>query len=131
MRPIAYALSYRSFESPSASVRNSISSAPDENSVDETNLIPAAPTSDGTKLDKGGDDEGSVEATPVQESAPSIQPGLTVCVELEKQCSFHGQHTDVNRSKLHTPIILATIQDQTMMSHRNPSYMLRRDSGIL
>ena len=131
MRPVAYALPYRSFESPSASVRNSISSAPDENSVDGTNIIPAAPASDGTKLDKGSDDGGSVEATPVQDSAPSIQPGLTVCEKLKKQCSSYGQHTNVNRFKLHTPIKLATIQDQTMMSHHSPSYMLRRDSGIL
>ncbi|KAJ6084459.1 hypothetical protein N7486_011259 [Penicillium sp. IBT 16267x] len=94
-----------SFESPSASVRNSISSVPDENSVDETNIIPAAPTSDGTKLDKGNDDEGSVAATPVQESAPSTQPGLTIQTTHSYNIGYNTRSDDDEppQSVIHAP----------------------------
>ncbi|KAJ6018097.1 hypothetical protein N7451_001476 [Penicillium sp. IBT 35674x] len=94
-----------SFESSSASVRNSISSASDENSVDETNVIPAAPTSDGTELDTGSDDEGSVEATPVQESAPSIQPGLTIQTSHSYNIGYNTRSDDDEppQSVIHAP----------------------------
>ncbi|KAJ5810531.1 uncharacterized protein N7503_002749 [Penicillium pulvis] len=94
-----------SFESPSSSVRNSISSAPDENSVDETNAIPAAPTSDGTKLDKSRDDEDSVEATPVQESAPSSQPGLTIQTSHSYNNGYNTRSDDDEppQSVIHAP----------------------------
>ncbi|KAJ5565267.1 hypothetical protein N7513_001509 [Penicillium frequentans] len=94
-----------SFGSPSASARNSISSAPDENSIDETNVVPAAPTSDETKLDKGSDDEGSVEATPVQESAPSIQPGLTIQTSHSYNNGYNTRSDDDEppQSVIHAP----------------------------
>ncbi|KAJ5929708.1 hypothetical protein N7454_006658 [Penicillium verhagenii] len=95
-----------SFEGPSASARNSIYIAPEAKSVDETDSMPVAPASDEAELDEDNhDDEGSISATPIQESGPVIHPGLTIKTTHPLNIGYNTRSDDDEppQSVIHAP----------------------------